>query len=947
MASVYNRQFGPFRGVDFTSNEKDVEDHRMAYAVNLYRNYDAEGGASAETVPGFRRLHDFDGMKINGIHRYKHGGTDFVIVHAGTDLYQFDHENRDDETEYFPIASGIADAKSTSFQFNNKFYLLDGTHLWSYDGTLLTQEPDNAYVPLGYLNGEIYEQRNMLTNKMQERYILPATEEAAKDVYNEESKGLILPLHEITEKVEGIKCNGKSVDFATSEVNAALSMKYMIEDGKSRAESKRFSEEEVNGITINRSVRFTVTRKGESFICDLYENDVIMDKESAGIHELAIPVAALKLTVTGNITLPSIPYGYCAFDIPNQKYLGVGWKIVSGEDIAYASGTPDYGADYEGIAIGEMNAKQVDLNAGSYIVQLVCWYVVSSYAPMYSPKILFPNASSLYYSTKLGENGKPYAIELCQGEGFPTKALGSTIDISYEANEFEFATVKKYTNFQDANPGYSGTSVDAIAKCTLCAVFDGRVFLSGNPDLPNTVFYCQRDNTGHANATYYGVYNYWNEGIEESPIVSLLPTASVLMVFKGDTVQDGSVFYRQGVSLDDDVTPRVYTGSAGVAGIGCVGATCNFFDDPVFLSRRGMEAIGKQTVNLERTMEHRSSNVDAKLMQEDLASAFMVEWKGYLLILCPNGHVYMADSRATFTHGTGVVQYEWFYLEGIGEYKDAAKAYRYASYLPADLEKEGYKLREGYEGKLLDAPPTITDGIYHDGNNALVEWEGEYLPRKLDGNQYAETTFHGACCAMTLNDVLYFGTDNGGLFCFNNDYTGAQAYIYKQKNADTAPYYPYAAHKADVEGWASLGLKPEVYNLSRYFYSFAGQPIHSGMITAMSNAGAPMYTKTTEYRTAVCMMRSIPGSRCRIYWRKDMEAFKDAATVDMSAFDFDDMDFSSLVFGLKASDSVSLRVQERRWLNKQYQVYSDEFLRPFGVHSIAYSFHIHGKVRNK
>ena len=78
-----------------------------------------------------------------------------------------------------------------------------------------------------------------------------------------------------------------------------------------------------------------------------------------------------------------------------------------------------------------------------------------------------------------------------------------------------------------------------------------------------------------------------------------------------------------------------------------------------------------------------------------------------------------------------------------------------------------------------------------------------------------------------------------------------------------------------------------------------------------------------------------------------MEAFKDAAIVDMSAFDFDDMDFSSLVFGLKPSDSISLRVQERRWLNKQYQVYSDEFLHPFGVHSIAYSFHIHGKVRNK
>lgn len=935
MASVYNRQFGPFRGVDFTSNEKDVEDHRMAYAVNLYRNYDAEGGASVETVPGFRRLHAF-GEKINGIHRYKNGGVDSVIVHAGTCLYQFDHECRDDG-QYSLVTSKIADAKSTSFQFNNKFYLLDGTHLWSYDGTSLTEEPDNAYVPLGYLNGEIYEQRNMLTNKMQERYILPATEEAIRDAYEIEGRGIVLPLHEESSGVEEVSLNGKNV---SAEGTPFVSVKNLLREGVNYESVGTYLHDtngtESGGVEYRTLVTLNVSRKKYTY--SFYYTPSVEDvpEGTSGTTKIALFAINVPAGKDYSLNLPGIDAAYFDHDIYNHEddFKGIRWA-VTGTNYEYTS---EVTAKDSEPAIAPVT---LTLGEGTYRVYLeLAWISVNNTPSARNGTVILRADSDVVYRVEDNE------IVIDSENDIPTVLLGSTIDISYTADALNFATAKKYTNFHDANPGYSGNSLEAIAKCTLCAVFDGRVFLSGNPDLPNTVFYCQRDNTGHANATYFGVYNYWNEGIEESPIVSLLPTASVLMVFKGDTVQDGSVFYRQGVSLDDDVTPRVYTGSAGVAGIGCVGATCNFFDDPVFLSRRGMEAIGKQTVNLERTMEHRSSNVDAKLMQEDLKSAFMVEWKGYLLILCPNGHVYMADSRATFTHGTGVVQYEWFYLEGIGEYKDAAKAYRYASYLPTDLEDE-YKVKSGHEGKLLDKPPKITDGIAHDEFKYLAEWEGEYLPRKLDGEEYADTSFHGARCAMTLDDVLYFGTENGGLFCFNNDYTGEQAYIYTQKNADTAPYYPYSAYKDGVEGWESLGIKPEVYNLSRYFYSFAGQPIHSGMITAMSNAGAPMYTKTTEYRTAVCMMRSIPGSRCRIYWRKDMEAFKDAATVDMSVFDFDDMDFSSLVFGLKPSDSISLRVQERRWLNKQYQVYSDEFLRPFGVHSIAYSFHIHGKVRNK
>ena len=116
-----------------------------------------------------------------------------------------------------------------------------------------------------------------------------------------------------------------------------------------------------------------------------------------------------------------------------------------------------------------------------------------------------------------------------------------------------------------------------------------------------------------------------------------------------------------------------------------IGESFSFFDDPVFISKNGLSAIDKRTITLERSIACRSHNVNPKLLCENLCEASLAEWCGYLAIGV-NGSVYLADSRAVFTHESGCREYEWFYLKDVGTYENAARVVHKA-------HEEGVSLR--------------------------------------------------------------------------------------------------------------------------------------------------------------------------------------------------------------------------------------------------------------
>lgn len=194
---------------------------------------------------------------------------------------------------------------------------------------------------------------------------------------------------------------------------------------------------------------------------------------------------------------------------------------------------------------------------------------------------------------------------------------------------------------------------DRINKCTMLAVFDNRVFFSGNQDYPNAIFHSSLEDP-----RYVSDLDYYNEGMDLAKIKALIPGNNALWVLKEPSQANTTVFYHTPVV--DSEYGKIYPSTHSNISIGCVGAGINFNDDIVFFSDRGMEGISGD-INSEQLLSHRSSMVDGKLLKEEnYKNMILEEWNGYLLVIVDN-KAYLADSRQKYQ---GVyVEYEWYYWE--------------------------------------------------------------------------------------------------------------------------------------------------------------------------------------------------------------------------------------------------------------------------------------------
>ena len=204
--------------------------------------------------------------------------------------------------------------------------------------------------------------------------------------------------------------------------------------------------------------------------------------------------------------------------------------------------------------------------------------------------------------------------------------------------------------FQKTIPGYR----ENILNCTLLQVFDNRVFFSGNPNYPNTVWHCSLDDP-----SYCSDLDYYQEGLDRAAVKGLVAGNNALWVFREPSEANTTVFYH--TPTIDSEYGKIYPSTHSSVTTGCVGKAINFNDDIVFFSERGMEGISGD-VTTEQVIAHRSSLVDRKLITEaDYKNMILAEWEGYLFVFVGN-KAYLADSRAVFTNENHI-EYEWFYWE--------------------------------------------------------------------------------------------------------------------------------------------------------------------------------------------------------------------------------------------------------------------------------------------
>lgn len=546
--------------------------------------------------------------------------------------------------------------------------------------------------------------------------------------------------------------------------------------------------------------------------------------------------------------------------------------------------------------------------------------------------------------------------EKAEAKGFPEGHDGIVI------------TAKK--TFKASFESTSGISTapisEFITRCTIACVFDNRVFMSGNPFYPNHVYYCENNaNTGYMDPTFFGVFNYLQDGAGAAPITGMLPVSGTLTVLKADSKQDGAIYYHSPVNTGENIVGKIYNSIAGLPGTGCLGACINFLDDPVFVSRLGLEAVGQLSTRNERAIEHRSTLVDAKLVNVDLTSAQPEEWNGYLLLLV-DGKVFMADSRQRYADETGIMQYEWYYLEDIGKHEGQYEEFKYARSALDEVLKKTVRVCDGCHrpldlcncdepnGKYTEVPFMIADKIFDVDTYETEDLTGttanfipsiyiysENIPIDADDVTYSKKvhytlravydpvshiqtglgayicetkgnliggTFYPATCLKSMNNTLYFGA-NGTIFAFNFDKRGENGEI------------------------------PAEY------YTFNGRTIFSGCATKMDDCDIPHLTKSTVKKSTVIKTKTLDSSALKIKVRTNKKPYEQISRVNTGRFSFGAFDFADLTFNTQDHGLSTVREKEKKWVEKQYFIYSDEFMKPFAIYNLAYRYKIAGRYK--
>ena len=850
---VYNRYYGDFRGVDFSSDHTQVIEQRLAYAVNMYKDYQSGQGKALETIAGFRRRIVLpEEAEIYGIHHFQHkaeGGAiqTKILIHAGNKLYLW-HNYPDTIGVVMKETVTLPEASETTSGGVHTFNIFLGENVAEIVGVYM---PDGEDITL---NASYKADTHTLT--------IQRSDLAAEDV-------LYLSYYEGAIKTEDALFAGMN------------------------------------------------TRKSASFIFNnrLY----IVD----GVNYLLYDGSKVS-SVLDNAYIPT-------------TYKNI---IPSGENA-------DAGAEYEHRNLLQPKFKHTFFGDGEN-------------------KVFYMNENELDAIAEV----KVYGETLTEGEGYTVNLLEGKIELT------EAPAKPADKNLPETHAGVEITAKKAyeskqITSCTLSAIFDERVFLSGNPDYPNNIYYCGRNNiTGRTDPSYFPATNYVADGVGMAAITGMLAVADTLMVLKGDTQQDGSVYFHTAYATGDDLHPKDYPSTRGLAGIGCLGACINFLDDPVFISRLGVEAVGQLSVRYERAIEHRSSLIDAKLVNMELKNASLEEWNGYLIALV-DGKIFMADSRQRYAHDTGVMQYEWYYLEDIGIFKNQYLEYRYATRLYSEFEgvnvhyctkcKKGAKQCTcGNTEHHIEIPISLANTVFYHDTGETKDLTGTIANAPgADGTASAE--IFDELVNVIIDDTSY---SIGVYYAIHevydeltNEFVRYEAYLCEGKGNYTGGVFNEACIVKSLENNLFFGTvngivcsfnfdkRNEMGEIPPQFYSYDERTIHCGCATKMDCCGVPHLTKNTVKKSTVVKTKSLQASAAKIKVRTNKKPYNQIARINSSLFSFENMDFSDYSFITTEQSLFSVKEKEKQWVEKQYYIYSDEYLKPFALYYISFRYNIAGRYK--
>lgn len=885
----YSHYYTDMGGVDFSCEGNSTTRRRFCDLENMYRDWDGDGIGATESIPGFRKIFNFDEEIIN-IYLQKTDKTEYLVICTVGGIYRIAIDQRDDPDAMQKLLE-ISMQSSVAFPCGGELYLLinkqmlriaqDGEVSQIGDGLDIT-----PYVPVTFFSGKALEQRNMLSNHFKEQYTLNNPENLQTG-----TDGLTYRISHADQCLCTLTGRGSCHDAVIYVPKTTV---------------------------INNRVYTVGAIDDRAFENDTTLEQIVLPDTLTEIGYYAFSgCTALKAVVTGNdfSILRSSAFAGCT--ALEYLYLGKSLKTVGPNVTDGCSALAGIDCGFLSTQLSSISDYQNFADRTLYFDQMNPRLVIE--IPIFSP------ASQI---TRVEIDGASipftpiYKDDLVQGVrmDFIDKRpiLGATVTLH---GIYHSVNVPPDNGFIAAQGGSEPSSY-AILGCTVAELFDGRIFLSGNPSYPNTVFYSARGTNGINDPTYFGVLNYFNDGIGPFRVRSLLAVGNSLAVFKEDDDGSGSIYYHTPTQTGEDLVPKIYPVSYIHTGLCAKGETVSFYDDPIFVSENGICAITKPQINFERSIACRSHNVNIRLLSEDLSGIKLAKWRGYLVALA-NGHIYLADSRQTFRHEAGSIEYEWYYLSGIGTYRDDRTVYRYAG--------------EADTGYLLHPEPdtVVSDTVYSaEGEGGKMLYFTMQQGKKYavyPTNERRGGIFCPASVLRAVGDLLFFGTASGDLCVFNNDMRGIP------------PPELLQDEDFDAEAYAlQYGQR-----IHPYFYDFANHAPTYKLRTPLDNCGIPHLTKNSVKGSLVLKCRA-PGSVsmvCEV--GTDRTGYREITSFPGGTFDFSQTSFLTLSLAAEEYFSVPIAEREKGWVEKQIGITSADFASPIALISIGYRFTIKGKLKKQ
>ena len=900
MARVTHRKIGASAGFDPAG-----EGGRPTVSRNIFRDYSAAGEPSWRTVPGFR-LHTSLSEKINGIFPFGEGvlhATETAgrlwLVHAGTSLYLV---RADDGSKRKFLGLTLANHESRGCAFDGWFYLLDGTDFvrvrtvpQTGSDPVFESESVGGYVPTCFLNGEPYEPANVLSGV----YRVAADLSDPGGSYD-----------------TGFRYGrtGRQGEAILLSASTAVGDVFLPETVSVDGETLRLTEIGAHAFDGNLTVTGVVCPDGIVRIGSSAFRGCTALAAFAGGEELTrIGLSAFRgCSALATVVLPgtlrwvqSYAFYGCS-SLANLHYGGddfsteVGVSILGNSPLT--SLTPTNGSDGSA-EFGDAYTLTLDAPADGVIGVTLDGVSIweSRGDPIYS--VGTQNGKAVSVTVKTTDRRKLYGKRLAATVSAPSRRAGTE-------------TVR------EAFPRYTGEIPAMIRRCRLITVFDGRLFLSGNPDVPDAVFYSCRTASGAMDGGYYGVYQYFRDGEGRDSVVSLVAGPDALTVFTAGEGR-GGVFRHTAASTGDDQFPRIYPREGGNDLPGGAGDAILYRDAPVFVSSSGIFSVLPTGLRYERSIVSRSEGI-ASLFPPDPSLVRLAVWDGYLAVFLPGGEVLLGDGRKRKEQPSEGAGFEWWRLSGIGGHTNDRTVYRFSSALASSAAALGITL----------APPAMQDteaeGTVVDENGTLSVTVGNDRYAVYGGREKAGGTLSPPVAVSARGEELLFGTETGDLYRFNTDKRGVPPTSeLSGMTADEIARYR-ETHPGEIA--------PE-------WYDFAGHPIPVTLETAPDDGGFVTCRKNTVSGSAFLDLDLLPRSAFSLSVRSDGKTPEQSFRIGANGADFSALDFAAFSFAPCGAGTAVFREKCRLWHRKRYLIQSGEFDSPISVRAILYRAEEAGKVK--